>query len=245
MAAPSPARQLLRFGTFELDLTAGELRRNGARVKLQDQPYRVLAALLEHPGDIVTRDELRDRLWAADTFVDFETGLNATIKKLRQALHDDADSPRFVETIPRRGYRFIAPLEVCRTAGTSHTEPQVDVERLQAEVAIRPERPPQRQRRIVLVAGGFLIVVALAVAVVLRTLQKAGKPGDAVLRINALAVLPLENLSSDKESDFYAEGMTDELITQLAKLSPLRVISRHPSCRTNASASRSTTLLAT
>lgn len=226
MATQSPARQLLRFGTFELDLTAGELRQNGARVKLQDQPFRVLAALLEHPGEIVTRDELRERLWPADTFVDFETGLNATIKKLRHALRDDADSPRFIETIPKRGYRFIASVEVCGAAGASAVTPQVEVEREKAEVTIRPERPPRRLRSMILVACGLLIVAALAVAAVVLTLQKRAKPNDAIVRINSLAVLPLENLSTDKESDFYAEGMTDELITQIAKLGPLRVISR-------------------
>ena len=226
MAAPSPARQLLRFGTFELDLTAAELRQNGARVKLQDQPFRVLAALLEHPGEIVTRDELHERLWPVHTFVDFETGLNATIKKLRQALRDDADSPRFVETIPKRGYRFIASVEVWGPAGASSRKPQLDLEREEAEVAIRPERPRQRIRRIALIAGGLLLVAALAVGAVVLTLKKEAKPNGAIVRINSLAVLPLESLSSDKESDFYAEGMTDELITQLAKLSPLRVISR-------------------
>jgi DNA-binding winged helix-turn-helix (wHTH) protein len=100
----------IRFSVFELDLKAGELRRNGSRVRLQEQPLQILVSLLERPGEVVGRDELRKKLWAADTFVDFDHGLNAAIRRLRDALGDSADTPRFVETVARRGYRFIAPL---------------------------------------------------------------------------------------------------------------------------------------
>jgi DNA-binding winged helix-turn-helix (wHTH) protein len=100
----------LRFSSFELDLRARELRKHGVRIKLQDQPFQILALLLEKPGEIVTREELRDRLWPADTFVDYDHSLNSAVKKLRQALSDDPDVPRFIETLPRRGYRFIAPV---------------------------------------------------------------------------------------------------------------------------------------
>src|SRR5688572_7320516 len=100
-----------RFGTFEVDLRARELRKGGIRIRLQDQPFEILAAMLERPGEIVTRDELRERLWPAGTFVDFDHSLNAAIKRLRAALGDDADNPRFVETLHRRGYRFIAAVE--------------------------------------------------------------------------------------------------------------------------------------
>jgi DNA-binding winged helix-turn-helix (wHTH) protein len=93
----------IRFGIFEVDLPAGELRRQGYKVKLQEQPFQLLTMLLEHPGDVVTREELQNQLWPADTFVDFERGLNRAINKLREALGDDADSPRFIETLPRRG----------------------------------------------------------------------------------------------------------------------------------------------
>src|SRR2546422_360091 len=101
----------IRFGIFEVDLQAGELRRQGYKVKLQDQPFQVLVMLLERPGEVVTREELQKKLWPADTFVDFERGLNRAINKLREALGDDADSPRFIETLLRRGYRFVAPVE--------------------------------------------------------------------------------------------------------------------------------------
>jgi Tol biopolymer transport system component/DNA-binding winged helix-turn-helix (wHTH) protein len=109
-AAPSSPRTI-RFGVFELDLKAGELRKQGVKVKLQDQPFQILVMLLEHPGEIVTREEIQQKLWPADTFVDFEHGINAAVKRLREALDDSADNPRFVETLARRGYRFIAPVE--------------------------------------------------------------------------------------------------------------------------------------
>src|ERR1700687_4893627 len=99
-------RGRLRFGVFELDLRAGELRKHGLRVRLQEQPFQVLAALLEHPGEVVTRDELRERLWSGETFGDFDQGLNTAINKLREALGDSAGNPRFIETLPKRGYRF-------------------------------------------------------------------------------------------------------------------------------------------
>src|SRR4029077_10019882 len=103
--------QVIRFGVFEVDLRAGELRKQGAKVKLQEQPFQVLQALLEKPGEIVTREELRKRIWPSDTFVDFDGGVNNAIKRLREALGDRADTPRFIETLPRRGYRFIAPVD--------------------------------------------------------------------------------------------------------------------------------------
>ena len=107
----SQVPKIFRFGVFELDVRAGELRKNGMKLKLQEQPFQVLCALLEHPGELVTREELRNRLWPADTFVDFDHGLNAAIKRLRDALGESADAPVFIETMARRGYRFIAPVD--------------------------------------------------------------------------------------------------------------------------------------
>src|SRR2546430_2314132 len=104
-------RGVIRFGVFEVDLPAGRIRRNGLRVHLQDQPFRVLAMLLERPGEVVTREAPRARLWPSDTFVDFDHGLNAAVKRLRDALGDSADTPVFIETLARRGYRFIAPVD--------------------------------------------------------------------------------------------------------------------------------------
>ena len=108
---PAGESPLVRFGVFELNLASGELRKSGSLIRLQPQPFKVLALLLENPGEVVTRDEIQKKVWGDDTFVDFEHGLNFCIKQIRQALNDDADAPRYVETLPRRGYRFIAPVE--------------------------------------------------------------------------------------------------------------------------------------
>src|SRR5580700_6559013 len=110
MALEAQSCSILRFGVFEVDVRAGEVRKQGVRIKLQEQPFHVLSVLLRRPGEIVTREELRAQLWQSDTFVDFDNGLNTSINKLREALGDSADSPRFIETLPRRGYRFIAPV---------------------------------------------------------------------------------------------------------------------------------------
>ncbi len=109
--ASSSVTPTLRFGVFELDPKAGELRKKGMKIRLQGQPVEILVMLLERPGETVTREELQEKLWPADTFVDFEQGLNNAMKRLRAALDDDAESPHFIETLPRRGYRFIAPVE--------------------------------------------------------------------------------------------------------------------------------------
>src|SRR5690242_17769503 len=107
----SPQPRLIRFGIFEADLNAGELRKSGSRIRLQEQPFQILAMLLERPGQIITREELRSRLWPGDTFVDFEHGVNSAVARLRDALGDSADSPRYIETLPRRGYRLIVSVE--------------------------------------------------------------------------------------------------------------------------------------
>src|SRR5580692_737147 len=121
MTVEVQSRGILRFGVFEVDLRSGELRKQGVRIKLQDQPFQVLRLLLQRSGELVTRDELRSQIWPADTFIDFDNSLNAAINKLREALGDSADSPRFIETLPRRGYRFIAP--VSRADGTARGTP--------------------------------------------------------------------------------------------------------------------------
>src|SRR2546425_1830324 len=128
--------QHFSFGAFEVDLEAGEVRKHGIRLKLQEQPFQVLALLLRRPGQVVTREELRTQLWSADTFVDFEHGLNSAINKLREALGDSADNPRFVETLPRRGYRFIAPVSATGVANAPGAISAVS--RSEAEHGVRP-----------------------------------------------------------------------------------------------------------
>src|SRR5271156_5914476 len=155
-----PQTRRTRFGPYEVDLRSGELYKHGIRLKLQDQPFQVLAILLEHSGEVVTRDELRQKLWPADTFVDFDTGLNSAIKKLRDVLSDSAEEPRYIETLPRRGYRFIAAVE----NGAAPVSAPVEL-RVVPVPALK--EPPQAwyQRRLFVVAGiAALLVVAALVA---------------------------------------------------------------------------------
>src|SRR6266446_4347281 len=144
----SSTKSVIGFGTFEADLQAGELRRNGRKVRLQEQPFQVLAVLLEHAGEVVTREELQGRLWPADTFVDFDHSLNAAVRRLRDALGDSAENPRFVETVARRGYRFLAPVH--------GLAPAVD-----AEISV--PRPHPARRLWIAAAAGALVLVGLSV----------------------------------------------------------------------------------
>jgi eukaryotic-like serine/threonine-protein kinase len=153
-----PQTRRTRFGPFEVDLRSGEVHKHGIRLKVQDQPFQVLAILLEHAGDVVTRDELRQKLWPADTFIDFDTGLNSAIKKLRDALGDSAEEPRYIETLPRRGYRFIAPVE----NGEPPKSAPVELRLVPVPTSLKPRRP-WYQRRLVIAAGvvALLVVAAL------------------------------------------------------------------------------------
>jgi TolB-like protein/DNA-binding winged helix-turn-helix (wHTH) protein len=215
----------VRFGPFEVDPISGELRKQGVRVKLQEQPLQILQVLLERPGDVVTREELRQRLWAADTFVDFDHGLYNAIKRLREALGDVADTPRFIETVPKRGYRFIGSV-----ISNGHLAAQEQV-----GVAVIGEMPSSvnttRSRRKVLLvlvgAGSLALMFTLFVGLNLGgagTLVRAAwaKPPQ----IHSIAVLPLKNLSGDPSQEYFADGMTEELITELSGISALKIISR-------------------
>ena len=228
MQTPAAAR-VLRFGAFEADLHARELRRQGMHIKLQDQPFQVLAILLENAGEIVTRDQLRQKLWPVDTFVDVDNGLNAIINRLREALSDSAESPRFVETIPRRGYRFVAPVTEVRGApgapASEATPARPD------EVQTNGNLKARMSLRKLAIASG--LVAALVAASVwawergrTRTPQLQSLP-----HITSLAVLPLANLSGDPSQDYFADGMTDELTTDLARIRSLRVISETSAMR--------------
>jgi eukaryotic-like serine/threonine-protein kinase len=146
-----------RFGAFEVDLRSGEVYKHGIRLKLQDQPFQVLALLLEHPGEMVTREELRQKLWPGDTFVDFDTGLNSAIKKLRDVLGDSADEPRFIETLPRRGYRFIAPVENGAPPSAAAVEKHPVL-----VLPLRPAPKPRIKSRLVLVSSVAVFLIAAA-----------------------------------------------------------------------------------
>lgn len=214
----------LRFGVFEVDLRAGELRKHGLQVRLQEQPFQVLVRLLEHPGQVVTREELQKRLWPADTFVDFDHGLNKAINKIREALADSAESPRFVETVARRGYRFLAEVRAIEVAPQRGPEPAVEAHPLTHDrVGAVPSGEQAARRQLVpSLAWRFSGAVLLLLLVTLIAWKYHAKNGT----IRSLAVLPLESLSGDASQDYFADGMTDELITDLGQIGALRVISR-------------------
>jgi TolB-like protein/DNA-binding winged helix-turn-helix (wHTH) protein/Flp pilus assembly protein TadD len=215
----------LRFGVFELDLQAGQLRKHGLRVRLQEQPFKVLVMLLERQGDVVTREELQKELWPADTFVDFDHGVNKAINKVRDALGDSAESPRFVETVSRRGYRFLAEVIVTgapiRGMGLAN-QPQSGAEaREQHDPASKPLMLNHHLSSAWKVS--VFVLVLLLVSLGAWKLYFSNRPSPV---IRSLAVLPLESLSNDASQDYFADGMTDELITDLGQISALRVISR-------------------
>jgi TolB-like protein/DNA-binding winged helix-turn-helix (wHTH) protein/Flp pilus assembly protein TadD len=217
----------LRFGVFDVDVRAGELRKHGLRVRLQEQPFQILAMLLEHPGQVVTREELQKKLWPADTFVDFDHGLNKAVNKIRDALGDSAESPRFVETIARRGYRFLAEVKAADAApGQSpHVAPPPIPA---AETRDRPDlavTPAATNNRAPSIAWKMAVFVLLALIVFFTSWKLHSRNYPATV-IHSLAVLPLESLSNDASQDYFADGMTDELISDLGQLSALRVISR-------------------
>ena len=217
----------VRFGVFELDLRAGELRKHGLQVRLQEQPFQVLAMLLEHGREVVTREELQKRLWPADTFVDFDQGLNKAINKIREALGDSAENPRFVETVSRRGYRFLAEVTVIGTGRESVSERPTEAfpETRENQRTTPAVEHPGRSRVVLSLTWVVLSSALVLILIVLGawTFHSKNLPSPA---IHSLAVLPLESLSGDASQDFFADGMTDELITDLGQISALRVISR-------------------
>ena len=216
MPAPQVSQRII-FGNFELDLRAGELRKDGIRIRLQEQPLLILQALLESPGEVVTREELRNKIWPADTYVDFDHGLHAAVNRLRAALNDSADRPRWIETVARRGYRFIGKIE--------NAEPSPDL-----QIPDVPE--PRVATRWISWTGvltGFGIAICLAIILIATNFHglKAWLSGGYAHRpFRSLAVLPLENLTGDPKQDYFADEMTEELINQFSRLGNLKVISR-------------------
>jgi TolB-like protein/DNA-binding winged helix-turn-helix (wHTH) protein len=214
MKASGSLDRIVRFGVFQLDLNARELHKAGVKVKLQDQPFRVLALLVERAGQVVTREGLRQQIWPTDIYVAFDQGLNNAVKKVRDALGDSADNPVFVETVARHGYRFIAPVEIPQTPRISMPAPGLN---------------PSRRRTLVLAATASCLVLAAAIWAWHWSATRARPSSEKVI----LAVLPFENLSRDPDQEFFSEGLTEEMITQLGKINPerLAVIARRSVAR--------------
>ena len=227
---PLSSNSVVRFGTYEVSFQSGEVRKSGLRIRVQQQPMKLLEILLEHPGEVVTREELRSRVWPNESFGDFDQALNIAIGKLRSALGDSAENPRFIETLPKRGYRFIADVSVVDAdprprrqeplAGDQPvTDPGLKIKDVGSADAPKRRLWPTRS---VIGAFALIIIITLSILSVWRFRSRApASPG-----IRSIAVLPLENLSGDASQSYFADGMTDELITDLAQISALRVISR-------------------
>ena len=237
MNPPASSSRQVRTGLFEIDLASGQLHKNGRKLPLQEQPFRVLAILLERPGEVVTRQELQARLWPADTYVGFDEGLNTAIRKLRTALGDSAGNPRFIETLPRRGYRFIAPVTetttanglpaIANVAGIREDNAIADSEEavsLPDYSALAPEGGKWPWKTAVRMTA-FLVLALTVVAYVMR---KHSSPGSGPAKRSMLAILPFQNLSNDPGQEYFSDGLTEETITDLGQLSPenLGVIAR-------------------
>jgi TolB-like protein/DNA-binding winged helix-turn-helix (wHTH) protein len=214
------ASRRLRFDDFELDVRAGELRRQGVRLRLRGQPLQVLEILLKHAGDMVTREELQSRIWPADTFVDFDHSLHNAIARIRDVLGDSAENPRYIETLPRRGYRYIGPVEDAQAPPAS-AEKANDAGKVMSLAA-----PGMRESRRAMVVRAAILCAVLALGLIAWTAWRSVRAKPAAASIHSLAVLPLSNLSGDPSEEFFSDGMTDQLITDLAKVGSLRVISR-------------------
>jgi TolB-like protein/DNA-binding winged helix-turn-helix (wHTH) protein len=223
---------LVRFANFEVDLRAGELRKDGSKVRLQEQPFLLLSVLLESAGEVVTREELRKRLWSADTFVDFDHRLAVAVSKLRDALWDAADKPKFVETVGRRGYRFVGRLEspesfsVGSKAGAGETllsSPSAEQRELPKVPLPQPTRS-QTGRRILLSSAAFAILIGLIIGLIAvpRFIRTRTAKGSSFAP-RSLAILPFQNLGHDSNSDFLGFSLADVLITKLSYLSSLSV----------------------
>jgi TolB-like protein/DNA-binding winged helix-turn-helix (wHTH) protein len=223
MAQELPVAHLIRFGPFTADLRSGELYNSGLKLKLRDQSFQVLVLLLEHVGEVVTREQLRQRLWPDEIFVDFDHGLNAAVERLRRSLGDSATSPSLIETLPRRGYRFIGEID----ATPSHPVSEIPRETWQEatkevqQEPIRVER--QYPRRDFLLMSIAAVALGLFVYVVVAHRRPAPSAATPVAHQTMLAVLPFENLSAQPNEDYFSDGLTEELITQLGSLSPDRL----------------------
>jgi TolB-like protein/DNA-binding winged helix-turn-helix (wHTH) protein/Flp pilus assembly protein TadD len=234
---PSTRASVARFGTFEVSFDSGELRKAGLKIRVQQQPLKLLQILLEHPGEVVSREELRSRLWANESFGDFDQAVNIAIGKLRSALGDSAENPRYIETLPKRGYRFIAEVSIgdfdSRTneleavppespPPTSSSGPLIPAAQDLLRAAHEVAAPKGQRWTAKQIASAAALSLGLSIVAVFLGYSWVHRPSG----IRSLAVLPLDNFSGDASQDYFADGMTDELITDLAQIRALRVVSR-------------------
>lgn len=229
MSESATDEALVRFGAFELDLKSGELRKAGLVLNLPPQPFKILVLLATHPGQLVTREEIQRQIWGSETFVDFEQGLNFAINKIRTTLGDEAGTPRYIETLPRRGYRFVAPIMEIKGP-----ERDFGPENANAVIQARPEESPpigNLRGTIAKLSLAVTLVVILVAASVWAWQKWRARSLQNTPHITSLVVLPLTNLSGDPSQDYFADGMTDELTTDLARISSLKVISETSAMR--------------
>ena len=232
MHSRAPRTPRYRFGPFELDPAEGSLARNGTGIKLQDLPYRLLVMLVERPGEIVTREEVRERLWPENTFVEFDNSLGVAIRKVRDALNDDAEAPRYVETVPRRGYRFLAPVRFLEPVRSPDLPPPTVLVTKETSasnpIGTIEAAPSQRKRNYWLMAAlGVLVVGGAIYAYRTRPPSPAGKveaPGaEAPPRIRrSVAVLGFRNLPGHPEDNWLSPAFSEMLNTELAANGALR-----------------------
>jgi TolB-like protein/DNA-binding winged helix-turn-helix (wHTH) protein/Tfp pilus assembly protein PilF len=232
MKSPPP-NSVVRFGTYEVSLQSGEVRKAGLRIRVQHQPMKLLEILLEHPGEVVTREELRSRVWPNESFGDFDQALNIAIGKLRGALGDSAENPRFIETLPKRGYRFIADVSVLdadarpkRPESVAGDLPGSQEKKTEPGHTLQGAGLAVAAKRRLWLTGRVIVALAFVLSLSILSVWLFRSRGPAPASIRSLAVLPLENLSGDASQNYFADGMTDELITDLAQISALKVISR-------------------
>jgi TolB-like protein/DNA-binding winged helix-turn-helix (wHTH) protein len=231
-----PSHQIAHFGPFLLDFRSSELFKDGTRVRVQEHSVQILMILLEKPGEVVTREELRQRLWHSQTFVDFDQGLNTAMMRLRHALEDTVDMPKFIETLPRHGYRFTASVTFSRGMSESQMEdPGVGEEASEMTHGLLTENQPAtgklkgtdgRWRRTGMIAAGVVVVLLLAIGFNWGRLSALLLHARPSVQVPTLAILPFDSLSNDPAQDYLAESMTEQLITELGQNQGLRVVSR-------------------